>query len=104
MQEIQKTITDNKILVKFTLNTYETGMFSQESVGCRDPGQTKRGIQASAAHLTMKNMFTAVLTCAGEGGLLVQYLIVACTVGKADMTHVKVIESLHKLAGFTADE
>eukprot|EP00961_Rhodomonas_salina_P064527 868118-Rhodomonas_salina.1 len=28
----------------------------------------------------------------------------ACTVGKADMTRVKVIESLHKLDGFKADQ
>eukprot|EP00961_Rhodomonas_salina_P270021 3648049-Rhodomonas_salina.2 len=67
-------------------------------------GQTKGGIRASAAHSTMKNRFTAALTGSGEGDLLAQYLIMACTVGKADMTHVKVIESLHKLDGFKADQ
>eukprot|EP00961_Rhodomonas_salina_P140583 1891682-Rhodomonas_salina.1 len=106
MQKIQQCITDNKIPVKFTLNTDETGMFYCQGLKSQwvPQGQTAGGIRASAAHSTMKSRFTAALTGAGTGDLLVQYLIMACTVGKADMSRVKVIESLHKLNGFTEGE
>eukprot|EP00961_Rhodomonas_salina_P263215 3556813-Rhodomonas_salina.1 len=52
----------------------------------------------------MKVLFTAALTGSGEGNLLPQMNIVACTVSKLDMSRVKVIESLHKLAGFTESD
>eukprot|EP00961_Rhodomonas_salina_P040903 549662-Rhodomonas_salina.3 len=54
----------------------------------------------------MKNQFTASvnLTGSGEGDLLPEFLIIASTVGKPDMSHVKVIESLHKEEGFTAEK
>eukprot|EP00961_Rhodomonas_salina_P064599 869230-Rhodomonas_salina.1 len=42
------------------------------------------------------------MTGSGMGELLPQHLIMACTVGKADMSRVKVIESLHAKPGFTA--
>eukprot|EP00961_Rhodomonas_salina_P150059 2020614-Rhodomonas_salina.1 len=52
----------------------------------------------------MKERFTAALTGSGEGDLLPQMNIVECTVSQQDMSHVKVIESLHKLAGFNESD
>eukprot|EP00961_Rhodomonas_salina_P121603 1637249-Rhodomonas_salina.1 len=106
MERCQAIIRENQIAPKFTLNTDETGVFYGQ--GQRNQwvpeGQTKGGIRGTAAHSTMKNQFTANLTGSGEGNLLPEFLIIACTVGKPDMSRVKVIKSLHKEQGFTAEE
>eukprot|EP00961_Rhodomonas_salina_P044032 591265-Rhodomonas_salina.2 len=104
MQQIQKVIVENKIPPKFTLNTDETGLFYGQGQHNQwvPIGQTKGWIRGTAAHSTMKNSFTSAMTGNSNWDLLPQHLIMACTVGKADMSRVKVIDSLHAKPGFTA--
>eukprot|EP00961_Rhodomonas_salina_P128347 1729633-Rhodomonas_salina.1 len=81
MQRMQRIITENKITLKFTLNTDETGLFYGQGLKNQwvPDGQKRGGIRATSAYSTMKVRFTAALTGSGEGDLLPQMNIVACT-------------------------
>ena len=106
MARMQAIITENKISPKFTLNTDETGVFYGQ--GPRNHyvpiGNTKGGIRGNAAHSTMKTRFTASITGSAEGDLLPEYLIIACSVAKPDLSRVRVIANLHEKPGFTQEE
>ena len=102
MEGIQRTIVENRIPPKFTLNTDETGVFYGQGPKLQwvPEGSTHGGVRASQAFSDMKDRFTANLTGSGEGDLLPEFQIIYCSVSKPDMSRVKVIDNLHKQQGF----
>lgn len=104
MKKMQNIIEQHKISPKFTLSSYETGVFYRQGPKYQwvPHGATAGGIRATLDNADLKNRFTNCLTGNTEGYLLPAFKVIHCSVSKPDMSSVRVMKDLHNKDGFTA--